>query len=69
MALKPVNPRRKSVTPAAIQIIVPAGSEIIVRRAPERCVGSRNRPALPGGDALYRLTTCLLTPSLRASSV
>ena len=35
--LKPVNPRRRSVTPAAIQIRVPAGSPIIRANTPARC--------------------------------
>jgi hypothetical protein len=33
-ALSPVNPRRRSVTPAAIQMWVPLGSEIIDPLAP-----------------------------------
>ena len=33
-ALSPVKPRRRSVTPAAIQMWVPLGSEIIGPRAP-----------------------------------
>src|SRR5262249_8948136 len=45
-ALNPVNPRRRSVTPAAIQICVPVGSVIIGPILPAPLVWPPDRPHL-----------------------
>src|ERR1700729_795723 len=54
-ALKPVKPRRMSVTPAAIQMLVFDGGEITGPVAPEWCGALQDRPDLQPGCGLVRV--------------
>src|SRR5882724_2393481 len=55
MPLKPVNPRRRSVTPAAIQMRVPAASPIIRPDTRSPCVAPPRLHSLPHEESLGEL--------------